>query len=120
MYRKLKSAVPPHNMPSKVHLLEKFPENSHGKINRDVLMSKVKHCEEDNNVKSSCIVSKSEIFNLLVDCWESFCASKPRGHDNFVLCGGDSFSALAFINLLRYLTFNTFFVPTSLVFSEHV
>ena len=46
MYRMLKGAVPPHKMPSKVHLLENFPENSHGKINRDVLMLKVKHCEE--------------------------------------------------------------------------
>ena len=106
VYRKLKGAVPTHKIPSKVHLLEKFPENSHGKINRDVLVSRVKHSEKDNNVKN--IVRKSElIVKLLVDCWESFCASKPRGHDNFVLCGGDSFSALAFINLLRWIYYIT-------------
>ena len=102
VYRKLKGAVSPNMMPSKIHLLEKFPENSNGKINRDVLMSKVKQSEENNATQNSSTVSQNDLTQLLVECWESFCASKPRENDNFVSCGGDSFSALAFINILRY------------------
>ena len=101
MYRKLKGTVSPNMMPSKIHLLEKFPENSNGKVNREVLIAKVKESEENNAPQNTSTVSKSDLTQLLVECWESFCASSPRGNDNFVSCGGDSFSALAFINILR-------------------
>ena len=104
VYKKLKGTVSSNMMPRKVHLLEKFPENSSGKINRHVLLSKVKQSGENNTIatKNSCTLSKRNLIQLLVDCWESFCVSKPKGQDNFVSCGGDSFSALAFINILRY------------------
>ena len=102
VYRSLKGSVSPNMMPSKIHLLEKFPENSNGKIDRDVLMSTVKQSEESNAKQNYSTVSKNNLTRLLVECWESFCAANPRGNDNFVSCGGDSFSALAFINILRY------------------
>ena len=101
VYKILKGNISSDQMPSRVHFLDKIPENSHGKINRHMLKSKVMHSGEEI-IMHSYSESESDVRRLLFDCWESFCASKPKGEDNFVLCGGDSFTALAFINILRY------------------
>ena len=101
VYKILTGNISSDQMPSRVHFLDKIPENSHGKINRHMLKSKVMHSGEEI-IMHSYSESESDVRRLLFDCWESFCASKPKGEDNFVLCGGDSFTALSFINILRY------------------
>ena len=84
-----------HQLPARVHFLSEFPLTEHGKTD-------LRHLRDLAARTEPCQFSERELGEKCGELWESLVGSRPSGEDNFLTAGGDSFSALALVNSLRW------------------
>ena len=89
-----------HQLPARVHFLPEFPLTEHGKTDLRHLRDLAARTEPSRG--QSCQFSEREPGEKCGELWESLVGSRPSGEDNFLTAGGDSFSALALVNSLRW------------------
>ena len=92
------SGLAPHQLPARVHLLASLPLTSHGKTDRKQLRAAMSRTPDSY---SAVAPSAAEVRSSLQLSWRAVLGSDPADGDNFVSCGGDSFSALALVNLIH-------------------
>ena len=92
------SSLAPHQLPARVHLLASLPLTSHGKTDRKQLRAAMSRTPDSY---SAVAPSAAEVRSSLQLSWRAVLGSDPADGDNFVSCGGDSFSALALVNLIH-------------------
>ena len=90
-------SLSPHQVPARVHLLPQLPLTIHGKTDlRQLGLLAAQPPDHQGEW------SPGEIQEKVREVWESLVSSAPREEENFLSAGGDSFSALALVNTLRY------------------
>ena len=92
------SSLAPHQLPARVHLLDSLPLTSHGKTDRAQLRAAISRTPDSSSAEAP---SAAEVRSSLQLSWRAVLGSDPADEDNFVVCGGDSFSALALVNLIH-------------------
>ena len=87
-----KDNLAPHEIPGKVTCVKEFPVTDHGKVDKRKLVT----------TSSQDLPSKLQGEDLLRALWAAVVGSPPSESDNFVSCGGDSFSAVTLVNSLEF------------------
>ena len=91
-------SLSPQQVPARVHFLPEFPLTEHGKTDLRHLRDLAARAEPSQGGQ----FSEREMGEKCGELWESLVGSLPAGQDNFLEAGGDSFSALALVNSLRW------------------
>jgi len=94
VYKTAKRCLTAHKVPAKVIIMDDLPVTSHGKF--DKFQLKGIACSKQDDL------SLDDKKKHLHQAWKSIIGTPPDNNDNFVSCGGDSFSALALVNMLRF------------------
>ena len=101
IFQHLRTSLETHSLPDHIVFVDQLPMTCHGKVDDIALMS---HIEFENTAKltfldleSRILASWSEALNIKGDIG-SF---ELHSNDNFIECGGDSFSAVKFVSLLE-------------------
>ena len=95
VYKISRSCLSSHQLPARIHFVQRLPQTSHGKVDR------VKLRKLSRDVSHVATSGDTCARTVLGTCWESVLGRSADDSDNFISSGGDSFSALALYNLLR-------------------
>lgn len=94
----LKKKLPSYLIPFDFVVLDAFPLNSNGKIDRELLQPPVCSVHSDSDGDSPQTSLESEIIEI---CSRLLKITNIHTNDNFFELGGDSLLGIRFINLLR-------------------
>lgn len=93
----LKRVLPDYMIPTIIYYVERFPLNNNGKTDKKALIALL-----NNSIPSEYVAPKSEIEQLIANCWSQYLNGVKVGvDDDFFQLGGDSINAMRIASELR-------------------